>query len=144
MHLEQIAKLGSFCKHFLDRLTLLEFKNLLAGDLKLRAEIVNLAGKFTWMTCGSTDHNRVHNCDVVKHLTGGVFSVTGRKTEGEETLNTASLDTATVTSCESPAQLTGGVVANEGESEPNTPGGNQDEGESHSACDMLQQVNECS
>jgi len=44
------------------------------------AEIVNLAGKFTWMTYGSTDHNRVHNCDVVKHLTGGVFSVTGRKT----------------------------------------------------------------
>ena len=45
-------------------------------------DIVNSAGEFSWMTCGSTDYaNRVHDCDAdTKHATHGVFSVTGRKT----------------------------------------------------------------
>jgi hypothetical protein len=197
---EQIKSFDSIRKHLLHRLTLVEFKSLVAGDLEVMTEIVNLAGKFTWMTCGSTDHGRMHNCGVKKHATGNVSSVTGRKTgydatqawwtktspvllrkrrndpfpeldpeQVEETSTKASVYTTTVASCESP----GNIMAHEGveldsmlpikqeqplvppqahgdfascskpESDPNS-NGNQDEDEPHSACDILQQVSDCS
>jgi len=78
---EQIAILNSLRTHLLHRLALFEFKSLRAGGLRKMTEIVNSAGEFSWMTCGSTDHlNRVHDCGVKRHKTKGIFSVTGRKT----------------------------------------------------------------
>ena len=79
---EQTASLNSLQTHHLHRLTLFEFKSLKAGSLQKMTDIVNSAGEFSWMTCGSTDYaNRVHDCDAAtRHATHGIFSVTGRKT----------------------------------------------------------------